>query len=60
MRAVLAASVLNARMELDEHVKPQDDFERAVINALGEISWDEAVEAIDKHRATPSASVPRE
>jgi hypothetical protein len=56
MRVLLGSAVLGARMELDQHVQPRDDFERAVINALGEISWDEAVEAINKHRASPSAS----
>lgn len=56
----LKTHVLAARMELDEHVQPRDDFERAVINALGEISWDEAVTAILKHRATlPTPAEPR-
>lgn len=44
--------IYQARGELSDHVQPRDDFERAVVNALGDISWDEAVEAINKHRAT--------
>lgn len=51
MRRLLLGAVLNARLELDEHVQPRDDFERAVINVLGEISWDEAITAILRHRA---------
>lgn len=57
MQVLLGHSVLTARTELAEQVKPRDDFEYAVVNALGEISWDEAVEAINKHRATVSESV---
>lgn len=52
MRTALKTAVLQARIELEEHVRPRDEFERAVINALGEISWDEAIAAIEKHRAT--------
>lgn len=51
---MLSNAVLHARMELDDHVKPRDDFERAVINALGDISWDEAIAAITKHRRADS------
>lgn len=46
--------ITNARSDLSDHVQPRDDFERAVVNALGDISWDEAVEAIQKHRAAPT------
>lgn len=53
MRVLLGRSVLIARTELAEHVKPRDDFEYAVVNALGEISWDEAIAAITKHRGEP-------
>ncbi len=52
MKEQLSEGVKRARVELYEHVEPRDDFERAVIEALGEISWDEAIEAINKHRAT--------
>lgn len=48
--------ISQAREDLSAHVEPRDEFERAVIDALGEISWDEAVDAINKYRATPSAS----
>lgn len=46
--------ISQARTELSEHVKPCDEFEYAVVAALGEISWDEAVAAISKHRAPPT------
>jgi len=49
--------VHQARTELTDHVQPRDDFETAVINALGDISWDEAVDAITKHRAELSEPV---
>lgn len=45
-----------ARMELWEHVMPRDDTERAIVNALGEISWDEAVNAINKYRREKNAN----
>lgn len=43
--------VMQSRRELAEHVKPRDDTETAICNALGEISWDEAVDAIKKYRS---------
>lgn len=55
----LRAAARSARDELMEHVKPCDDFERAVVNALGDISWNEAVEAINKHRSADNGEVPR-
>lgn len=45
--------VASAQGDMTEHVEPRDEFERAIINALGEISWDEAIAAILKHRAEP-------
>lgn len=50
MKEQLSEGVRRARVELYEHVEPRDDFERAVVDALGEISWDEAIAAIEKHR----------
>jgi hypothetical protein len=52
----ISEGVKRARVELYEHVEPRDDFEHAVIDALGEISWDEAIAAIEKHRATDSGT----
>jgi hypothetical protein len=51
MRDVIATMVHSAQSEMAGYVKPRDDFERAVIGALGEISWDEAMTAILNHRA---------
>lgn len=43
--------VRHARGELERHVKPRDQTERGIVNALGDISWSEAVKAIRAHRA---------
>lgn len=43
--------VADARNALSAHIQPRDETEQAIVNALGEISWDEAVEAIRKRRA---------
>jgi hypothetical protein len=53
MKELILGAVRSAQQELAEHVKPCDAFEYAVVAALGEISWDEAVAAITKYRATP-------
>jgi len=50
MKAEILNGIYLARVDLAEHIKPRDDFEIAVINALGEISWDEAMQAIQQHR----------
>lgn len=47
----LSDMVQSAQTDLTGHVEPRNDFERAVINALGEISWNEAIAAIERHRA---------
>jgi hypothetical protein len=48
-----------ARLMLADDVKPRDDTECAIVNALGECSWDECVIAIQRYRAeqgpTPEA-----
>lgn len=46
--------IAQARRDLAEHVQPRDAFERAVVTALGDLSWDEAVAAIETHRAVPT------
>jgi hypothetical protein len=46
----LKHSMRSARDELAEHVKPRDETERAIVNALGECSWDECVSAIQRYR----------
>lgn len=46
----LKDSMRRARDELSEHVKPRDETERAIVNALGECSWDECVSAIQRYR----------
>lgn len=51
MLDALGHAVRGARDELTEHVKPRDDTERAIVNALGECSWDECVAAIQKYRS---------
>lgn len=51
MKPIILGMVRAAQLDLQEHVKPRDDFEVAVVAALGEISWDEAIAAIAKHRA---------
>lgn len=45
-----------ARFDLKQHIQPRDDFERAVIDSLGDIAWDEAVRAIEKHRLTQTSA----
>lgn len=54
LRIALMSQIAVARDELARHVQPRDDTERAIVNALGEISWDEAIEAIKRHRASPT------
>jgi hypothetical protein len=53
---MLLGSIMNARMDLYDHVQPRDQFEINVINALGDISWDEAITAINKHREQSASS----
>lgn len=48
--------VRSAQDDLTQHVQPRDDMERAIINALGEISWDEAVTAIMRHRSSETVT----
>jgi hypothetical protein len=43
--------VRDARADLTREAQPRDRFEHAVIAALGEITWDEAVRAINDHRS---------
>lgn len=52
---VLYRMVRGAQLMLADTVKPRDDFERAVVNTLGEITWDEAIAAIQGHRAEVAA-----
>jgi hypothetical protein len=47
-----------ARKDLSEHVQPRDETERAIVNALGECSWDECVTAIQKYRAEQDSASP--
>lgn len=49
---LLARMVRGAQLLLADEIAPRDEFEHAVVNTLGEISWNEAVAAIQKHRAT--------
>jgi hypothetical protein len=56
MRDLLAGTVLKARIELIDHVKPRDETETAICNALGECSWDECVSAINRYRAEHSSA----
>jgi hypothetical protein len=58
MKELIIGAVRSAQQELAEHVKPCDEFEYAVVAALGEISWDEAVEAISKHRTADTRTPP--
>lgn len=51
MRETLCQIAQNARTDLTNEVQPRDDFERQVVAALGEISWDEAITAIRGHRS---------
>ena len=51
MREALAQMIKDSRQDLTDYIRPRDGWERAVISALGEISWDEAVEGIQKYRA---------
>ena len=51
MRELLVGMVLEARIELIDHVQPRDETETAICNALGECSWDECVSAIQRYRA---------
>lgn len=55
-RVGIAKIVASARENFADTFQPRDDFERAIMNALGEISWNEAAQAIEKHRAADSAS----
>ena len=51
MLETLGHAVRSAQDELTEHVKPRDETERAICNALGECSWDECVAAIQQYRS---------
>lgn len=51
MLDALGHAVRSARNDLAEHVKPRDETERAIVDALGECSWDECVGAIQRYRA---------
>lgn len=55
MLEALRQSIRSAHGELVEHVKPRDDTERAICNTLGECSWNECVDAIQRYRAESSA-----
>lgn len=46
LREYLSGCKETMRAEL----QPRDEFEEAVLNALGDISWDEAIAAINDHR----------
>jgi hypothetical protein len=48
---LMARMVRGARLMLADAVKPRDDTERAIVDALGECSWDECVTAIQRYRA---------
>lgn len=50
-RQQMARMVREAQLTLTDRINPRDDTERAIVNALGDISWDEAVEAINRHRS---------
>lgn len=50
---MLGRVVRGARLQLQDHIKPRDETERAIVNALGDCSWDECVAAIQKHRSAP-------
>lgn len=50
-REELVATLRNRRLDLANDMQPRDVFEWAIVKALGEISWDEAVAAIYAHRA---------
>ena len=50
-REEIVSTLRNGRLDFANHVQPRDVFEWAIVNALGEISWDEAVTAIGDHRA---------
>lgn len=43
--------IQEARERTTRLCTPRDDTERAIVNAVGEISPDEAVAAIERHRA---------
>jgi len=51
MRETLCEMVRDTRDAMTAEVQPRDRFERAVIAALGEVSWDEAMAAIRGHRS---------
>ena len=56
----LRRAVRSAHDELTEHVRPRDETERAICAALGEISWDEAVTAIQRYRSdVPATTEPK-
>jgi len=46
----IAGDVRRARAELLDRISPRNEFEFMVCDALGEISWNEAIEAINRHR----------
>ena len=48
---VMGHMVRGARLLLADAIKPRDATERAIVNALGECSWDECVSAIQSYRA---------
>jgi hypothetical protein len=48
---LMGRMVRGARLMLADDVKPRDDTERAIVNALGECSWDECVTAIQRYRS---------
>jgi hypothetical protein len=59
-KVMIGRMVRGAQLILADEVRPRDDFENAVVCALGEISWDEAVAAIEKYRAGPPQPAPTE
>ena len=51
MLEYLRTAIRSAHGDLIEHVKPRDETERAICGTLGECSWDECVNAIQRYRA---------
>jgi len=51
MLDALRDAIRSGHSDLIEHVKPRDETERAICDALGECSWDECVTAIQKYRS---------
>lgn len=52
-------ALATAKDRLTQEIKPTNDTERAIINAVGEISVEEAVEVINKLRKDEMAASPQ-